>query len=583
MSEIEKKEEWYLNIDYREAKEIIRNKLQGMTQNFIGIGFYLRQIKESEGFRKDGYESIYEFAEDQYGIKRSTAVRWMQMNEKFSQGGYSPFLDSGYKDFGKSQLQEMLYLDSEQLEEVKPEMTIREIREIRTPDPESEEEEGQLPSQMSVEDFPEVLPEQEEQQTEEIKVELQKPTEEVWEYLNAFARGFIKLRKNWFLENYQNRVMDVTTSPILIRQEFCEGRSRTHYFEIREKSAFINLFDDYIQVFSVNCDYLGDYDWFYLAAAIQSMWNVVAIEEAQQKNEEEQSSEEVCDVAQSENTDCKPEKSSCPPGQTSCPRENWGTSDEDQLQGWRECAACWNHYKKLHEHDEEIPKEENVGIEIPQDIMEEVTEPVEDYQEIPEENEPVIVEQPEGIAIVDIPSEPELYEEVSEKTDIDIAREENEKARMYLEMAEKEFSPNDIRIRKQKILVAALAGYIHDLDMVLNPPEEPEQPELPMFRNNDQRKEWLRNHRDWGVWYTDEHIGCTYYKYDFENGARLIAEEYESQHTDYVSYLHLIGGPKSPRGKYGETKWTIHDCYTKYPNSESELVEFLKWIQKGEK
>ena len=127
-------------------------------------------------------------------------------------------------------------------------------------------------------------------------------------------------------------------------------RSRTHYFEIREKSAFINLFDDYIQVFSVNCDYLGDYDWFYLAAAIQSMWNVVAIEEAQQKNEEEQSSEEVCDVAQSENTDCKPEQSSCPPGQTNCPRENWGTSDEDQLQGWRECAACWNHYKKLHEH-----------------------------------------------------------------------------------------------------------------------------------------------------------------------------------------------------------------------------------------
>ena len=35
MDEIEKKEERYLNIDYREAKEIIRNKLQGMTQDFI--------------------------------------------------------------------------------------------------------------------------------------------------------------------------------------------------------------------------------------------------------------------------------------------------------------------------------------------------------------------------------------------------------------------------------------------------------------------------------------------------------------------------------------------------------------------
>ena len=577
MDEIEKKEEWYLNIDYREAKEIIRNKLQGMTQNFIGIGFYLRQIKETEGFQKDGYASVYEFAEDQYGIKRSTAIRWMQMNEKFSRGGYSPFLDSGYKDFGKSQLQEMLYLDSEQLEEVTPEMTVREIREIRTPEPEEE----QLPGQMSVEDFPEVLPEQEEQQTEETKVELQKPTEEVSKYLNAFARRFLKIHWNWFLENHQNRVMDVTTSPILIRQEFCEGKDRTYYFEIEEETASIKLFDDYVQLWSEDHEYMGDFDWFYLAAAIQSMWNVVSLEKAQQKIEE-QPSEEVCDVAQPENIDCKPKQSSCPPGQTDCQRENWGTSDEDQLQGWRECAACWNHYKKLHEHDEEVPEEENVGIEIPQDIMEEVTEPV----EISEENEPVIVEQLEGIAIVDIPSEPEiteLYEEVSEKMDIDIAREENQKARMYLEMSEKEFDQNDIRVRKQKILVAALAGYIHDLDMVLNPPEEPEQPELPIFRNNDQRKEWLRNHRDWGVWYTDEHIGCTYYKYDFENGARLIAEEYESKHTDYVSYLHLINGPKAPRGKYGQTKWTIHDCYTKYPNSESELVEFLKWIQKGEK
>ena len=458
MSEIEKKEEWYLNIDYREAKEIIRNKLQGMTQNFIGIGFYLRQIKESEGFRKDGYESIYEMAEDQYGIKRSTAIRWMQMNEKFSQGGYSPFLDSGYKDFGKSQLQEMLYLDSEQLEEVKPEMTVREIREIRTPDPEPEE---QIPGQMSVEDFPEVLPEQ-----------------------------------------------------------------------------------------------------------------------------EEESGEEVCDVAQSENTDCKPEQSSCPPGQTSCPRENWGTSDEDQLQGWRECAACWNHYKKLHEHDEEIPKEENVGIEIPQDIMEEVTEPVEDYQEIPEENEPVIVEQPEGIAIVDAPSEPELYEEVSEKTDIDIAREENQKAQMYLEIAEKEFSQNDIRVRKQKILVAALAGYIHDLDMVLNPPEEPEQPELPKLRNNDQRKEWLNNYKDWGLWYRDENIDVNYYKYDFEDGSRLVVAEYPQREQAWKClprdehYYHLL---EKGRRKAGTTDEIYDHQYIQYADSETYLVEFLKNLQKGEK
>ena len=41
------------------------------------------------------------------------------------------------------------------------------------------------------------------------------------------------------------------------------------------------------------------------------------------------------------------------------------------------------------------------------------------------------------------------------------------------------------------------------------------------MKNNDQRKEWLRNHKSWGLWYTDSHTGARYYKYDFDNGARL--------------------------------------------------------------
>mgnify|MGYP006905549512 CR=1 FL=1 len=59
--------------------------------------------------------------------------------------------------------------------------------------------------------------------------------------------------------------------------------------------------------------------------------------------------------------------------------------------------------------------------------------------------------------------------------------------------------------------------------------EEPEQPGLPIMKNNDQRKEWLRNYKNWGLWYTDNHTGVKYYKYDFENGARLIVEEYEKE------------------------------------------------------
>lgn len=117
-----------------------------------------------------------------------------------------------------------------------------------------------------------------------------------------------------------------------------------------------------------------------------------------------------------------------------------------------------------------------------------------------------------------------------------------------------------------------------------------EQLPLPVMRNNDQRKEWLRNYKAWGLWYTDEHIGVRYYKYDFSNGARLIAEEYDRDtvHSQWVSdntesyYMHLIGEPE-PERKSGIPKWTQHGRYNKFPNSESELVEFLKEVQRESK
>lgn len=112
---------------------------------------------------------------------------------------------------------------------------------------------------------------------------------------------------------------------------------------------------------------------------------------------------------------------------------------------------------------------------------------------------------------------------------------------------------------------------------------------LPVMKNNDQRKEWLRNYKVWGLWYEDKNIGVKYYKYDFENGARLIAEEYEPDPRNQNSwwgsnlteshYMHLVGGPE-PEHKNNIPKWTYHTRYNKFPNSESELVEFLKELQK---
>ena len=142
-------------------------------------------------------------------------------------------------------------------------------------------------------------------------------------------------------------------------------------------------------------------------------------------------------------------------------------------------------------------------------------------------------------------------------------------------------------ILKQQLIVGGLRIIKNLVEECKEKSEESEQSSLPIMRNNDQRKEWLRNYKAWGLWYTDNHTGVKYYKYDFTNGARLIVEEYEKEplpeNNWYVTkepyYMHLIGGPE-PDGKGGIPKWTYHTHYNKYPNSESELVEFLKEIQK---
>lgn len=149
---------------------------------------------------------------------------------------------------------------------------------------------------------------------------------------------------------------------------------------------------------------------------------------------------------------------------------------------------------------------------------------------------------------------------------------------------------------RQKIIVAALEAMLQDMENgeqeAVQEDQEPdqespeEQPPFPALKNNTQRKEWLKSYKDWGLWYRDEHIGVDYYKYDFTNGACLIAEVYQEEatkfHEAYEScYLHLVGGPKAPSGHYGVGKWQRHEKYSRYPNSETELTEFLKEVQRN--
>ena len=539
--------------NYDNAKNIIRRDLESMSRKFITIGYYLKMIRDNEMYRQDGFKDIWEFAQDTYGISKSTCSRWMAMNDKFSQDGNSPYLKEEYRDFGKSQLQEMLYLTDAQMEQARPDMTAKEIREIRKP--------------------------------EAPKIELKKPDETERKYLNDAAKHLISSWHVWFLQDFTNRVLQVDRSPMEIKKKI-EGKSRSYYFRTDKGNGHINLFDDYVQIWNERSDCIGDFDWFYLAAAIQSMWNEVILKKAEGRTKPY---DRGCITGKSPSGNCvccgKDGVECCAQCKEKC---NGGCGwldvapsqqeSEEQIQGQMEIQDYPEILSEEHIASDSKEQQESVAPSQQEEDQEDYINPPEDLdtEEIAEIIEAVAYADPE-----------EKYEELSDKTDLELLRDLLDGAQNMLKTMNEAYTENDIRVRKQKLMIGAYAGMIADLDQDDIP--EDTQPELPFFKNNDQRKEWLRNYQAWGMWYEDKNIGARYYKYDFDNGARLIAEEYTRPATDWyeehaISYLHLVGGPEPPKDKSGcVPKWNRHEVYDKFPSNETELVEFLKYVQKEQK
>lgn len=141
---------------------------------------------------------------------------------------------------------------------------------------------------------------------------------------------------------------------------------------------------------------------------------------------------------------------------------------------------------------------------------------------------------------------------------------------------------SEAAIRRDKSIVETLSDVVCDLEAAETAPavEEVIQPELPVLKNNDQRKRWLAEYKAWGIWYRDENIDVNYYKYDFSDGSRLVVAEYPQRHSYYSSEYedehcyHLL-----EKNKKGYKK-PYDEKYRQQTDSETYLVEFLKNLQK---
>ena len=117
--------------DYIQCKNDIKNNLGSIAKSFVRIGWLLTRIEKSGAYKNDGYSSVSEFAQAEYGMNKSGVSRFKKIYEKYSVPGDTPELRDEYKEFNQSQLEEMLQIPEEDYVMLHPEANKEDFRELK--------------------------------------------------------------------------------------------------------------------------------------------------------------------------------------------------------------------------------------------------------------------------------------------------------------------------------------------------------------------------------------------------------------------------------------------------------------------
>lgn len=141
---------------------------------------------------------------------------------------------------------------------------------------------------------------------------------------------------------------------------------------------------------------------------------------------------------------------------------------------------------------------------------------------------------------------------------------------------------------KHETILLAYKSLLVDMEYPVSEPVKPEQPELPVLRNNDQRKDFIDAYATWPIWIDTELTGERYYRYNFDNGESFVIRVsqvhkffgwsnggYSKTETEYGKEEYfLCGGTGSD--EWGPKVKTFHES----SNNKSAMIEYLKDIQK---
>ena len=559
--------EWYEIVSFQDAKTIIRANLATAARSFIAIGFYLKHIRDKELYREDGFGNIWEFAQAEYGISKSTASRYMAMNDRFSEGGNTPLIQEQYKQFNKSQLQEMLSLDEEQLGKVTPADRVEDIRAMRKP---REVPYIELPGQIELKEFPGIVLEEAEAYEQRATVEAQrkelpsKPYTVTLEQLMGEDGAEETVARSQQEESNENS------------RESLEGTAETAAEQLSAYGTPKRMYPPDSLIAVEGCE--GGHDCFLCAMDCQIRGKERHCREAPTGNPFS------CEIVKGGFTEL-PE--SCQFVNHDLAEHYAGSGEPDPC--CKNCQEpceyiCGRAMKALDqaavilEADQESTQDEkdldesyNLG-DLPQvrdKYLDELAQMMVNYMgnrmvtfggpsrmkdDVIEEKLRIFADKSGGViqmseGVTTYPSgeliefirgeedlgissfhrfanhvrkimenwTPQIHETADEPddTDLELICKMLDKEKRDLDEMEKvlreEPDPTLGKItRKKRLLVKAIEGLLGEMDQ----PEKEEQQELPVLKNNDQRKEWLNTYREWPVWFEVPLAAEVYYRYD---------------------------------------------------------------------
>ena len=117
--------------EYEQFKEALGTELRNQAEGFVRTGYLLKVARDTDILKDSGYETVAEFALAEYGLSKDIVSRYIAINDRYSIDGYSEFLQEKFEGYGVAKLQEMLTMPDSVVELMSPDMTKREIQDIK--------------------------------------------------------------------------------------------------------------------------------------------------------------------------------------------------------------------------------------------------------------------------------------------------------------------------------------------------------------------------------------------------------------------------------------------------------------------